>query len=348
MIAIQSHKCFSACLLIAITFMVFLLVNNRQLVLVRLSSTSHSKQFSSMRSYDTITTIVTAYFPLRKSKHPETDYLLWLENLLGYCKTPMIIFTSIEYQPILYRLRQNGSLPSYFIVNYSTPLQMPPIQPLLSTFQQQHQIDPERGYHSIELYAVWCAKSFMINRSAELNPFGTKYFLYVDAGAFRTHNYRFQWWPNNQIMESIFTNDRLLLGMIAPLPRRFCPLKYRVTDGPITMDLIEGGVIGGSPCAIHWWTSVYYETINTYRLNNFFIGKDQYIMNAIALAHADRLNMMLSFRVSCGAAWFAFGPVLANKHEKQTLSYSLSCQQQNVSAVIISFETICDDMRHLT
>ncbi|CAF4454464.1 unnamed protein product, partial [Rotaria sp. Silwood2] len=156
----------------------------------------------------------------------------------------MIIFTSIEYQSILYRLRRNGSLASYFIVDYSTPLQMPPIQPLLPIFELQHNTDPERGYHSVELYATWCAKSFMINRSAELNPFNTNYFLYVDAGAFRSSNYRFQGWPHSEIIRKILSNDRLLLGMIARLPRHFCPLKYKTDEGPIKINLVEGGVIG--------------------------------------------------------------------------------------------------------
>ncbi|CAF4172632.1 unnamed protein product, partial [Rotaria sordida] len=186
----------------------------------------------------------------------------------------MIIFTSIEYQPILYRLRRNGSLSSYFIVNYSTPLQMFPIKSLLSIFELQHKSDSERGYHSVELYAIWCAKSFMLNQSAELNPFNTKYFLYIDAGAFRSSNYRFQLWPDSQIIRSIFYNDRLLLGMIAPLPRRFCPLNYKVDEGPIKINLIEGGIIGGSARTIHWWTSLFYDTINNYVSRNFFIAKD--------------------------------------------------------------------------
>ncbi|CAF4450899.1 unnamed protein product, partial [Rotaria sp. Silwood2] len=151
---------------------------------------------------------------------------------------------------------------------------MPPIKPLVSIFEQQYQIDPERSYHTVELYAVWCAKSFMLNRSVELNPFRTKYFLYMDGGAFRSPSYRFQQWPHETSVEAIMSNDRLLLGMVAPIPRRFCSLKFKLVEGPIKLNLIEGGFIGGSARAIHWWTSVFYEIVNYYRSKNFFIAKD--------------------------------------------------------------------------
>lgn len=298
-------------------------------------------------SHENEITIVITYFPLSKAKHDKSRYIFWLRNFLLFCQSPMVIFTSAELRTTLYRLRKNGSLPSFFIVDYQSPLQMPPIKPLVSTFEQQHQIDPERAYHSVELYAVWCAKTFMLNRSVELNPFGSKYFLYVDAGAFRSPNYQFQKWPDYSFIRTILQNQRFLLGMIAPLPRRFCPLNYTINEGPIKMDLIEGTFMAGSISAVRWWTSVFYKTIHEYRSRNFFVGKDQYIMNAIALTYADRLSILLPFRVPCDDVWFAFGPLFAQKIERQKLSYSVGCQEQNSSQIVISFHTICKDERNL-
>ena len=288
-------------------------------------------------------TIVTAYFLLPKAKHSAQHYMTWLQNLLSFCQSPMIIFTTAELYPQLYRLRRNGSLPSHFIVDYSSPMQMPPIRPLVSTFEKQHPSDPERAYHSVELYAVWCAKSFMLNRSAQLNPFRTRYFLYADAGAFRTRQYRFELWPNPSVLNPILSNDRFLLGMIAPLPRRLCPTKYQLSEGPLKMNLIEGTFMAGSAKAVHWWTDMYYKTIEDYRRRNFFIGKDQSVMNVIALVHAHRLNMLLPFRTLCGDVWFAFGPLFADPQQRRNLSFSDSCQKQNLSKLVIPYETVCED-----
>ena len=292
-------------------------------------------------------TVVTAYFPLAKAKHSQSNYLEWLENLFSFCQSPMIIFTSAEFSPILHRLRRNGSLPSFFIVDYSSPLQMPPIRSLVSTFVEQHSVDPERAHHSIELYAIWCAKSFMLNRSVELNPFRAKYFLYDDAGAFRSSNYQFQAWPDELSLTDILRDDRFFLGMIAPLPRRFYPLNYTLAAGPIVFDLIEGTFMAGSIRAISWWTSTFYETIDDYRRRNFFIGKDQSVMNAIALSNAHLLNMLLPFRTACGDVWFTFGPLLAEQSEREQFSYSRRCQQQHLSEIVIPFESVCKDSRNL-
>ncbi|CAF1037863.1 unnamed protein product [Adineta steineri] len=293
------------------------------------------------------TTVVIVYFPLRKSKHSKAEYQSWIENLLGFCQSPIIIYTSIEHQLILQQLRRNSSLRTHFIVEYNSPFQIPPIKKLVPIFEQQYSNDPERAYHSIELYAVWCAKPFILNRSVELNPFRTKYFLYIDAGAFRSSNYRFQSWPYEPSIHSILANNRLLLSMISPLPRQFCPPSYTIDKGLIRYDLIQAGLMGGTADAIHWWTSVFYETIDIYISKNFFIGKEQNLMNAIALIYPHRINMMLSFRTSCGNKWFAFGPLLANQVDKQRLAFSMTCQHQNLSEVIIPFENICNDPRNV-
>ena len=308
---------------------------------------AHQQSKSSSEKFGSVTTVVIGYFPFSKAKHSKSEYLSWLENLLGYCQSPMIIFTNAEYQPILYRLRRNGTLPSLFITEYQSPSDMPPIQSLVSTFKQQHTEDPERDYHSVELYAAWCAKSFMLDRGAQMNPFRSQYFLYMDAGAFRSSMYRFERWPHPPTVHAILNDQRLLLGMIAPLPRRFCPLKYRIRDGPVGMDLVEGTFMGGSASAIRWWTSTFYRVVEEYRAKKFFIGKDQSVMNAIALAYPEKMNMMLPFRISCRDVWFAFGPLLANRDERRALAYPRACQQTDTSHVVIPFELVCDDAKNL-
>jgi len=345
--ATNYHRQSGICVLIVIGVTILLYINHLNLISSYIRVSTYTTQPLSNVNEQYTTTIVTAYFPFKKSKHSKVEYQSWLENLLGSCQSPMVIYTSIEHLPILHRLRRNDSLATHFVVNYSSPLQMPPIKELIPTFERQHLNDPERAYHSVELYAVWAAKTFMLNRSTELNPFRTKYFLYVDAGAFRSASYRFHRWPYDPTIKAVFENDRLLLGMIAALPRRYCPLPYMLKEGPIQHDLIEGGLIGGTIHTIHWWTSVFYGTINSYLSKAFFIVKDQYLMNAIALTYPDRINMILSFRISCGNVWFAFGPLLANEVERRKLSFSVACQRQNWSEVIIPLENICNDQRNI-
>ena len=340
----RSNITYLLMIVVVVIIIVFTMHNGQQLSHLH-SPSFNTSPLANADDKDGIT-VVTGYFPLDKAKHSRSNYVLWLENLLSFCQSPMVIFTTADFHPTLYRLRRNGSLPTLFVLDYQSPLQMPPIEVLVSTYKLQHKTDPERAYHSVDLYGVWAAKSFMLNRSVELNPFRTKYFLYVDAGAFRSSGYRFERWPSKSSITTIFSHQRLLLGMIAPLPRRFCPLQYKLSKGPINLNLVEGGFIGGSASAIIWWTSVFYTTIDKYRDMNFFVGKDQTVMNAIALVHANRINMVLSFRVSCGDVWFAFAPLFAEKIERQNRSYSSACQGQNLSEVVIPFDAICQDIRN--
>ncbi len=334
-------------ILILITICMLLYINKSYFLRIFPVMVPYTMYLSTSTTMQNATTVVISYFPLMKAKHSKVKYLSWLENLLVSCQSPMIIYTTSTYQPILYRLRLNGMLMTHFITDYESPLQMPPIKKLVPTFEQQLAIDPERSHHSVALYGVWCAKTFMLNQSVELNPFRTTYFLYIDGGAFRSPKYRFQSWPYDPNLHFAMKNDRLLLSMISRLPQQFCPLSYKLSMGPIKLNLIQGGIIGGSAHAIHWWTSIFYSTIDNYRSRMFFIGKDQQSMNAIALAYPERIHIMLSFRASCDNNWFAFGPLLASQEVRQQKSFSSTCQNQNLSKVIIPLEHICNDRSNI-
>ncbi|CAF1458374.1 unnamed protein product [Adineta steineri] len=179
-------------LLVVIGVSVVSYVNSPNLIKFSTDVFSYTRYSLSKSNEQYTTTVVIVYFPLSKSKYSKAKYQSWVENLLGFCQLSIIIYTSIEYQPILQQLHRNNSLISHFIVEYNSPFQIPPVKKLIPIFEQQYPSDPERAYHSIGLYAVWCAKPFILNRSVEVNPFRTKYFVYIDAGPFRSSNYRFQ------------------------------------------------------------------------------------------------------------------------------------------------------------
>ncbi|CAF1486070.1 unnamed protein product [Adineta steineri] len=179
-------------LLVVIGVSVVSYVNSPNLIKFSTDVFSYTRYSLSKSNEQYTTTVVIVYFPLSKSKQSKVKYQSWIENLLGFCQLSIIIYTSIEYPPILPQLPRNKSLMTHFIMEYNSSFQIPSVKKLIPIFEQQYPSDPERAYHSIGLYAVWCAKPFILNRSVELNPFRTKYFVYIDAGAFRSSNYRSQ------------------------------------------------------------------------------------------------------------------------------------------------------------
>jgi hypothetical protein len=54
-----------------------------------------------------------------------------------------------------------------------------------------------------------------------------------------------------------------------------------------------------------------------------FVGKDQEIMNSIALLHLDKV-FMLDTRGSCGDPWFFFQPFLSSKEELPPMCHGLN------------------------
>lgn len=74
-----------------------------------------------------------------------------------------------------------------YTLKQTVPLwELPPAAPLERVFHTwQHNMDPERNWHSPELYAIWTAKSWMLSEAAKSNTFRSKRFFWIDIGAFR-------------------------------------------------------------------------------------------------------------------------------------------------------------------
>jgi hypothetical protein len=216
-------------------------------------------------------------------------------------------------------------------------------------------MDGEEQIHSLDLYAIWNAKAWMLEYVALQNPFKTAYFLCVDTGAFRSTKYRFGSWQNHRKAVQIFQKDgpqKLLLDLINRLPQKVCAkprtgsTQNNLEHGPISQDLVEGTVFGGSSESIRWWSKLYYTTINLYISRKLFVGKDQSTMNSLAFAHPDRIHVILAFKLQCGDTWFAFGPLFAD-HGVVSNAFGDACQSKNLSSIIVPLTNVCSDETNL-
>ena len=252
------------------------------------------------------------------------------------------------YPRINFIFYQN-SFPTMIITDYDTPWEMPAIKNLTDALRSQWNIDPEKYIHSPDLYAIWNAKAWMLQHVAVHNPFRTKYFLWVDAGAFRSAKYRFGRWPNEERAVKIFERNgpnKLLLGLIDRFSTESCTklqdgsAPYSVQNGPLQQYLIQGTMFGGSQESIQWWSEVYYKTVGFYISKNWFVGKDQDTMNSLALTYPDRINVFLTFKVNCGDPWFAFGPLFSDQSLVRK-SFGDRCQLGNISSIVVSPRESC-------
>ena len=156
--------------------------------------------------------IVSAMFPLTKSKHSTTDYENWLSRFLGEITTDTYMFTTPDLADALRRIR--GDLPITIDTTYSSPFEIPPLRGLEETYIRMNVMDKEKWHHSPGLYAVWNAKPYLLQAAIQnLKAKGDNYdySFWNDAGSFRK-NHRYEEWPDPGRLEQIWEEGSRLTG----------------------------------------------------------------------------------------------------------------------------------------
>jgi len=128
-------------------------------------------------------------------------------------------------------------------------------------------------------------------------------------------------------------NDRRDI-IIHPAVQSIPELRYSIVQGPIDIDLLEGGFFGGCKEAVTDYSTVFYQLHDLWA-PNFFIGKDQQIYNAMLFL---RPGLVVTYDITslhddnaerCGDRWFYYQYWLASPQEaKEQLNYlgSSSCE----------------------
>ena len=255
-------------------------------------------------------TIVTAYFQLPVSKTPHAQYVVWMRNML-VIRTPMVIFTDVQSQPLIQSLRP-ASLPTHYIVltfeefyTYRYDI----------AFNEHVLLDHESSIgHNTRLYQIWNEKAHFLKRAADLDPFGCDYFLWVDIGCFRHTNVRYLNWPNPSKIDRLEAGKMLMVQVcrftadelqVCPFTADELTQVCRFTADELTqirrftadLDIFDiskipsfqytnrigGSMFGGTKGAVDKWHTVYYQMMDAFISAGRFVGKDQSVMNSIYL-----------------------------------------------------------------
>ncbi len=214
---------------------------------------------------------------MEKGKHSIDEFNNWNKNALMSINSPLVLFTDNETKHRYEKIRSNGSKTKYILYkdiwDLMKELELTRNKEYINEYKNhQWDKDPEKNIHNPSLYAIWNLKAFICKKTVELNPFGSKFFIYSDLGAWR-HGI-IPNWPDNQFIYILNQrlNNRMLLGQINDVKDAN---KYNVNQ-----DSIEGGFFAGSKMAIKTHADLFYE-IHDDRLFNkkLFIGKDQTMIN---------------------------------------------------------------------
>ena len=165
--------------------------------------------------------LVSAFYPLKKSKHTDGEYAAWLQRFLGQISTDIYFFTTPEMEPSVRRARDalssqvssgsNLKVSSYpqLIINstFPSPFSIPPLYPYKDRYEEMHAWDREKERHSPELYATWNAKPWFLKeglRNVRGHGFGDyDYAFWTDAGSFR-REHTYAAWPDVARVEELW------------------------------------------------------------------------------------------------------------------------------------------------
>jgi hypothetical protein len=189
----------------------------------------------------------------------------------------------------------------------------------------QMDIDPEKSIHSPDLFSIWNGKSWLLNHSASLNLFSSKYHFWIDAGSFRQFDSRkpLRRWPNSKFVDTIFCGreNRLLFGLPMQVPQLFHDYwQGRVSQLPKydskSAFCVEGTFFGGTVDAVSQWTQTYYNLLRELIDSRIFVGDDQFVMTKLLVKHPQTMIAIESYKVGdFFDQWFYFQQFLATAEE---------------------------------
>lgn len=217
-------------------------------------------------------TVVSSYYPIR-SKFPAERYLQWIFDFWPKLSCPLIFFIDPQLEP---------AFREAFAARPGPTLLLPLPFRDLKAFQTlhpavwmiTHQVDPEKGIHSPELYALWYEKKEFVQRAIDLNPFQSEFFVWCDAGICRYPN----WIPH--LANTFPKVGRIPRGKLLLL--QLNPFQEGDTGNTQfgTRETVGGGILAADRDGWKAWSAAYDRQLLQMYLTGRFIGKDQNIMAA--------------------------------------------------------------------
>jgi len=241
-------------------------------------------------------TVITGYYHIQ-SKHSHEQYLAWMSNMLTI-QDCLVIFTDPEEETTIQSMR-SAAYPTIIIPRTIDTFLVSTI--VSSDEWEVHEaLDPERGNgHNRLLYSVWVEKTNMMKIVADINPFSSSYFVWLDIGAMRQAGY------NNQVLVKRIPQEK---GVLLLSVEQFTEEEKELTDGKSLVDFTHKNRIGGGTIccdrdSLERWHAAFYSTVRSYVEAGRFVGKDQSMMATTCL-ETDLCMLVLS------GDWFRLQPWL--------------------------------------
>lgn len=216
------------------------------------------------------TTVVTAMYRLKLSKHPFEEYIKWIHNFFANVPGNVVCFCSNTEKKYIQSAIGNRSnveirireLDSFELANEDWTL----------FWKNQVTIDPQNKIRGHELYIVWALKQQFVHESIQSNTFESKYFVWCDIGYFRDENKRYQFpCAIEKYAKDKWISSFMINNITFDYEREFMKKEIGIHDNILFL----GGCILGDVEGWSIFRSEYLKTLTLFKEKNFFAGNDQ-------------------------------------------------------------------------
>jgi hypothetical protein len=260
-------------------------------------------------------TIVTAFFPLERSKHGVRKYMEWIRNFCAIPR-PMVIVTTPKLAPLFERIREGSGGATHVIARELTEFAL--ASPARMEMWQRHwRMDPEAAIHNPELYVVWAIKQECVAAAIAANPFGHDWFVWCDIGIQRS--------PEMQRYYNTFPDA--VTHQCVPGAIHFLEV-VRIPDGlasrrgevpmpyPPPSITLGGGCIAGDRAAWAAFSAGYTAMLDRFIERGWFAGKDQIVYLAMLMERVMPFRLFSAIRFgddARGDPWMSFPVILGGQ-----------------------------------
>lgn len=227
------------------------------------------------------TTIISAFYPLKSSRHSIGNYRAWIQN---FCKIPssMVIFTTEEYALEIYQWRRELLDKTHVIVKAFNTFAMT-CASMMRFWEKQIMLDPKK--ESSELYAMWALKQEMVRIVANQNRFQSKWFVWCDIGIQRYSKLHEFYISFPLDVTRLCVPGRMSFLEVDKIPQKILDDwdESKPADYPFPDIAIGSGCIVGDAEAWNEFGEVYKEMLKEFAMRGWFAGKETNVFFAILM-----------------------------------------------------------------
>lgn len=249
-----------------------------------------------------MTTLVSCYYKI-KSKHSPDEYRSWIAHLFQSLNDDvnMILFTSSDQADWLRQCADRYRLQRLIIVikEFSD---LPIFQDFpMTVWEHQYSLDKwKNSGRTKECYILWNSKFLFLKEAIEMNIFNTRYFVWNDIGSLRgsidLSNY-----PNG------ISDDKLDITLLVSYSENKEYFQNEVH--------LSGSLFAGDKDTLLKLSRFYYQYLQEYIDNDYFVGCDQQILSTLVQRHKDKVNFVVPRGHTIDPWFYMYKHLSASNHQ---------------------------------